>query len=82
MVRTKLEGKSVTELKVDSKLLPQALLLLDYLLTVLKEMEGGHPISWVFIELLVMRSTAKPESLPLSHEVAALVLGSLRACHY
>lgn len=54
MVRTKLEGKSVTELKVNSKFLPQALL----------EKEDGHPISWVFIELPVMRSTAKPESLP------------------
>lgn len=62
MMCMKLEGKSVTELKVNSKFLPQTLLL-DYLLTVLKEIEGGHHISCVFIELLVMQGTAKPESL-------------------
>lgn len=60
---TKLEVKSVRELKVNSKFLPQTLLLLDCFLIMLKEVEGGHHISCVFIELVVMQGTAEPESL-------------------
>jgi len=49
VVLTKIGMYSVTELKVNSKFLPRVLLLLDYFLTVLEEMEGnsGHPISRV-----------------------------------
>ena len=60
---TKLEVRSVRKLKVNSEFLPQTRLLLDYFLIMLKEVEGGHHISCVFIELLVMQGTAKPESL-------------------
>jgi len=49
VVLTKIGMYSVTELKVNSKFLPRVLLLLDYFLTVLEEMEGnsGHQISHV-----------------------------------
>ena len=63
MLSVKLEVKSMTKLKFNSKFLPQTLLLLDYSLPMLKEIEGGRHISCVFIELLVTQSMAKPESL-------------------
>lgn len=59
----KLGVKPVTELKANSKFLPQTLLILGSFLVMLKEIEGRHHISCVFIELLVMQGTAKPESL-------------------
>lgn len=51
------------ELEGNSKFPPQTLLLLDYFLIMLEEVEGGHDIGCVAMELVVMQGTAKPESL-------------------